>query len=593
MRQHASATMASQPGATAATNFATNSLISFYLGTMSPANLLGTGSTPDNNGTGSGTVNGTGVITLTIFPTATAGVTDVWAMDDRSLYPVAAPITIALPPTATPTPVDTATNTPVDTATNTPVDTATPTADTATDTPADTATATDTPTNTATPVSNPPNWVTLAATPATGALFQAAAVGSDGSLYYFGGLAGGATAGNMNYQPGEGTWAQPQTSLPVNLAQAAAATTASGEVLIAGGTSQVDGSDVQPWVWVYYPITDAYASGAPMPTARRGLGLVAGEDGLIYAIGGASPFTTTLGANTVYDTVEVYDPDADTWTAGPPLNTARAFFATAVGPDGRIYVIGGSDASGQALSSVEAYVPGGDTWTYVASLPSALCDLAATTGADGRIYASGGSVGGDGTDMAGSCLDVAPADRELAVYAYSYNQGDDGHWDAVAPLNDARAGQTMVTGSDGRMFVEGGTDADGDALPVEAYGPDLQFTPTSASPGDTVTITGTGFVPGALVRVYWGPVQQDIVMTQTLADDAGDVAGVTITVPDDAPSGTVRVSDGGRREPLPGRRRGAARRGGRRASSGLGAGPGAGGLPPPRLGGLDRERGPG
>ena len=68
--------------------------------------------------------------------------------------------------------------------------------------------------------------------------------------------------------------------------------------------------------------------------------------------------------------VEAYDQWTNTWTILASLPTARSFLAGAVGSDGRIYAIGGQDASGNESGEVDAYNFVTNTWTVVASLPT-------------------------------------------------------------------------------------------------------------------------------------------------------------------------------------------------------------------------------
>jgi hypothetical protein len=67
---------------------------------------------------------------------------------------------------------------------------------------------------------------------------------------------------------------------------------------------------------------------ASMPTPRHDLQSIAvGEQ--IYAISGADDLTL--------DVVEIYDVATDTWSAGPPIPTARGWIGAAL-LDGVIYV---------------------------------------------------------------------------------------------------------------------------------------------------------------------------------------------------------------------------------------------------------------
>jgi serine/threonine-protein kinase len=129
------------------------------------------------------------------------------------------------------------------------------------------------------------------------------------------------------------------------------------------------------------PLPTTWSSLASMPTARSLLAAVTGPDGRIYAIGGENA-SGSLG------TVEVYDPSTNKWTTVASMPTARIHLAATMGPDKLIYAIGG--VSG-VPNIVEAYNPSTNKWTTVAPIPTARHGLAAVTGPDGRIYAIGGN----------------------------------------------------------------------------------------------------------------------------------------------------------------------------------------------------------
>jgi len=121
---------------------------------------------------------------------------------------------------------------------------------------------------------------------------------------------------------------------------------------------------------------NSWITQAPMPTARYGL-VAAFANGLIYAIGGAN------GAGTALATVEAYNPTTNTWNANlPAMPTARYGAAVAVAnvlsqtyPPGptisMIFVAGGYDANGNALSTVEAFNTSTHTWSSVGPLVNA------------------------------------------------------------------------------------------------------------------------------------------------------------------------------------------------------------------------------
>jgi hypothetical protein len=222
---------------------------------------------------------------------------------------------------------------------------------------------------------------------------------------------------------------------------------------------------------------------APMPTAREGLAAVMGPDGKIYAIGGYN-FNTLEG---YLNTLEAYNPSTNTWTCSvgdpssgcssasmAPMPTARWALAAATGPDGRIYAIGGWNANGQ-LNAVEAYNPSANTWATVAPLPTRRYLLGAATGSHGRIYALGGCCGG------GLSVDT--------VEAYDPPTNT---WSTVASMPTARWALAAATGPDGRIYAIGGSNPQmaTDFNTVEVYTSAVSLTATpTVSPTPTPTPT--------------------------------------------------------------------------------------------------------
>ena len=67
--------------------------------------------------------------------------------------------------------------------------------------------------------------------------------------------------------------------------------------------------------------------------------------------------------NTIFKTVERYEPRQDKWTNVASLNSPRSG-ACAVVLMGQIYVMGGGSGSRKILSSCEIYDPNTDKWSY-------------------------------------------------------------------------------------------------------------------------------------------------------------------------------------------------------------------------------------
>jgi N-acetylneuraminic acid mutarotase len=90
-------------------------------------------------------------------------------------------------------------------------------------------------------------------------------------------------------------------------------------------------------VEMYDPETDSWFERAPMPTPRQAMGAALGADGRIYVVGGAHSYSNSKPLSVV----EIYDPAADTWSKGPPLAHPRRGHQVVATPEGRIYAIGG------------------------------------------------------------------------------------------------------------------------------------------------------------------------------------------------------------------------------------------------------------
>jgi N-acetylneuraminic acid mutarotase len=130
---------------------------------------------------------------------------------------------------------------------------------------------------------------------------------------------------------------------------------------------------------------DTWETMAPMPTARRLLGVATVND-KISAIGGTKDATGLTAAN------EMYDPMTNTWTSKRAMPTPRFSFGIAVVGD-RIYCVGGyarADGSSSYVNSTvnEVYNPATDSWASLRSPPIAAESLVANV-VNGKVYLMG------------------------------------------------------------------------------------------------------------------------------------------------------------------------------------------------------------
>ncbi len=112
---------------------------------------------------------------------------------------------------------------------------------------------------------------------------------------------------------------------------------------------------------MYDPNTGLWTSKNPMPTHRANIASAL-IDGKIYVMGGLR----TVGGVVNYTglkTMEVYDVSTDTWdTTKADMPTGR-WGLSAVAFDGKIYVFGGTTGIGATVyASVQVYDPQTNTW---------------------------------------------------------------------------------------------------------------------------------------------------------------------------------------------------------------------------------------
>jgi N-acetylneuraminic acid mutarotase len=112
-------------------------------------------------------------------------------------------------------------------------------------------------------------------------------------------------------------------------------------------------------------------------------------DGRVLLIGG-----TSLQRETVFNSVEIYDPASNTWQVAAPLAQARYEHTATLLPDGRVVVVGGwksiNGYEDALLDTAEIYDDKSATWGLLAPLSIGRIRHTATLLPDGRILVTGG-----------------------------------------------------------------------------------------------------------------------------------------------------------------------------------------------------------
>lgn len=185
---------------------------------------------------------------------------------------------------------------------------------------------------------------------------------SDGTaLYVFGGRGGATDTSTVTsiyrYDPATNLWVNLGLSpMPVGLSGGEAAFLA-GRIYIPGGSSV---SGVTSAHYAYDIAGNSWVQGAPSPAAVTLYSATPGPDGRLFLTGGS------LGSGAVVTSARSYDPMADVWIELPPMSIARSGHRSAF-IEGKLYVAGGSGASG-GLTSCEVFDPATAKWSSIANL---------------------------------------------------------------------------------------------------------------------------------------------------------------------------------------------------------------------------------
>jgi hypothetical protein len=207
---------------------------------------------------------------------------------------------------------------------------------------------------------------------------------------------------------------------------------AAGSVRVAG-LRQASPSD-KPWTTI---------ANYPEAIMDNAVGYDPGT-GNVYSVAGFN------GSADVADAY-VYSGSSQAWSAIAPLpNALEAPGGTFL--DGKMYVVGGWDANGDATNGLYAYNPSSQTWAQEANLPASVSAPGVAT-LDGQLYVIGGCT-------TGACSPASDA-------VYDYNPLTNS-WTQLAnyPTPVAYAGCAGVAG---KIVCAGGNDADSGASLTSTY----------------------------------------------------------------------------------------------------------------------------
>ena len=333
------------------------------------------------------------------------------------------------------------------------------------------------------------------------------------------------------------------TQLTTARAGAVAAPLPDGRVLIAGGTPAFPPVGAVRTAEIYDPEANTFtalpASGDTQLTVpRRGAVAAPLPNGKVLIAGG----TENADAPPILRSAELFDPATNTFTALPAsgdtqLATARIGAAAAALPDGKVLIVGGSNDGTAVRQDGELFDPATSTFSPASSatsLGTGRTRLVAATLPDGTVLVTGGADGADAPQRSAELYVPAPS-----AVATGADFGDQ-------TVAQASATQTITVTNLGAQSLE-----------LDAGSPSV--TSTSGAAGDFTLISQTctgavlAFKGSCEVRVRFTPAALGargarIVLPSNETDGTSTVeltgTGVPVPPPPAGPTGTTPATTG-------------------------------------------------
>jgi MYXO-CTERM domain-containing protein len=214
---------------------------------------------------------------------------------------------------------------------------------------------------------------------------SAGALLPNGEVFVFGGEGDSALSTSEIYSVATDKWRAGPTAAHARWNHAMF-TLLDGRIVVAGG--YVDGPPSSS-VEIFDPAKGTWSEGPSLAIDRQAPSALRLADGRALVVGHSADARG-----------EVLSADGKLWTPTPPMSTPRVGPALGQLPDGRVVVAGGLDAGGNALSTVELWQPGAAAWIAGPKMGEARGGTNDTSGQrmislpSGALLIAGGDQGG-------------------------------------------------------------------------------------------------------------------------------------------------------------------------------------------------------
>ncbi|KYG08294.1 hypothetical protein BE21_24515 [Sorangium cellulosum] len=224
----------------------------------------------------------------------------------------------------------------------------------------------------------------------------------------------------------------------------------SGLVLMAGGFDDgaVDAAIVTfDSAELYDLAADSWSFTGSMKHARAGHTATLLSSGEVLVTGGV--LVNLQEADFPLETAELYHPETGTWTDAAPMHLDRVSHTATLLPSGKVLVTGGGQ-NAFFTDSVELYDPESDRWELMAPMGDPRAAHEATLLSNGKVLVAGGY--------------YVPGPHATAEL---YDPEAD-RWEFTKAMNHARSGITMMSLPNGEVLVAGGWIASAERYEPEA-----------------------------------------------------------------------------------------------------------------------------
>ena len=237
--------------------------------------------------------------------------------------------------------------------------------------------------------------------------------------------------------------------------------------------------------------------GPDLRIARAGHTATRLADGRILLVGG------TQAPDVFLADVDIFDPVTGSTSQAAPLHKARTGHSATLLPNGRVLVIGGYSLPWGWIDDAEVYDPVAATWTVVSPLYSHGLTHTATLMRDGRVLVAGGNIGS------------SVFTERAEIFDPQTNS-----WTEAQALAGARANHIAQLLDDGRVLVAGG-----------------QSDPSGLVGGDAVL-----YDPQANIWTATGPMVKPRIWAQSVQLSDGRILVAGGMALDDMPTNTFTAS---------------------------------------------------